>query len=1505
MMLYQPYLADNQPRRGVVLLVVIVMLALFAAVGITFVFYSEASSAASDSWKQSQVLPIPDMDPEMAFQLFLQQLIFDVPDDGAGLYSALRGHSLLRNMYGLNYDYGGTNGTTVQLNNNTVPFTGTGRQHYQVNLGKDPVTNQQITEDNYKFINYTYFPGLKLRDPERFDVRNDAASPRGLYTEPFSASYTYPDLNSLFLGAIDKDANLLMPSYYRPWLFDPQHLGYPANPNWTNGIGKYLTLRPRPLEHPNFPPPEDGFALDVRNLPPTNLPGGNALDSHWIPINAPVFRLPDGRKYTMLVAPLIIDLDGKVNLNVHGNIKQQTTNAGTTTTRNASNHGWGPWEVSLSQILNFDTKEWQNVYLGVTAGNNPNNFQRVGRYGPDGHPEAPAITTPQGRSDHYYAQTDTDGARDNGDNQPGTILLPGSNVLAPANSLFPFFSARWGNGNPNVERKFHPSLYNAFKPAYINSTTYDRGFRVSNIEKLYRSGSTGDEAMTSELLQLLPNNLANDLTGTNGLTSAQRRRLLTLLSANLKQPGVTPWAWSPPGGSTYGTTNPLQFPSGTNQIFPKPGQAVSAFDPQGTSDFGADWRYNNNAIPIGAQALTRINLRRPLKPYPIYPNNGQGDQTQSSYQTRFDQGTVAGGTFTLNSIAIQFQQAQADRQKLADDIYRRLLLVTAIPPVPAARQAQPLDSDLAPRRWLAQLAVNIVDYIDEDDIITPFNFYSPAADGLAPTQLGAMLDTASGAHQPEVPRYWVFGTEMPRLILNEVLIEKKPGTANVFQNSVWVELLNPLSPPTPQNQHVWQPQDGFPVQLCANPNASQLQSGTWQNPSFPNGFAPYKIVVTDTLWGINNNQNNNVVGKPNYYPPVGGKNTMVETLDSDFDTTATSKAVLIPTNTPQTPLGNAYQQGTTPSAYVPPAGYFLVGPPAPDKNQTIGGTSNKVPNGTPIMKVGNNIVSNMVYFNTVTAGVPSPIDDRRGVTVLLRRLANPHLPWNNNPRDPNGFYNPYITIDYLERVPSNSTALTRYSSRSKRQPFAGLTIPLNPPTTQPNSPVMDTNPAGPTGTFHTFGQQNVPGPQSGNYTWLVHFDRAPISPMELLHVSAFQPHQLTQKFIGGSGTDQLSTNLFLHYAPWFDQLSQVDPTIRIFPGNSARLYRLFEFLECTLPQGWVASNGGSRLLGQININTMYDKETFRALCDPWTNGNDNPMPFTTTDVDTMFIRLKQSRSPNLASSQQLGPVGFAPGTFGSLVTDRPFLSLATGPSQNGAMITPPGGGAPYPNQYPNGQGLADTLFRADPVNTTTLLFQNFPNSPNAKKHPYLQSQLLSKIFNNVTVRSNTFAVFLTVGFFECDDSTLPVTLGKELGRDQNRQVRHRMFAVIDRTRLQTIFSTSTVSTTSNQTIGAGQATVKLAAMSGTTAQGYKWSITPGTLVTVDTGANAETVVVTNVLSSTGAGPADSFVATFANAHTVPANTTLTITARGNPGPWQQMPFDPHNSSLIAHFSIID
>src|SRR5262249_4350728 len=156
-------------------------------------------------------------------------------------------------------------------------------------------------------------------------------------------------------------------------------------------------------------------------------------------------------------------------------------------------------------------------------------------------------------------------------------------------------------------------------------------------------------------------------------------------------------------------------------------------------------------------------------------------------------------------------------------------------------------------------------------------------------------------------------------------------------------------------------------------------------------------------------------------------------------------------------------------------------------------------------------------------------------------------------------------VDYLQNVPIQSTQNPPFATRGKTQPYASYThssvnaneVPQAQSGTnaQNDSPVINqvVNPAPPpqgattiNDVTHTFGYANYPLPPSGNYDWLVHLDRAPISPIELLHVSAWPPYMLTQRFMLGSENLNNSTNtinppnagnalyMFGHYAPWLD-----------------------------------------------------------------------------------------------------------------------------------------------------------------------------------------------------------------------------------------------------------------------------------------------------------------------------------------------------------------------------------
>jgi len=97
-------------------------------------------------------------------------------------------------------------------------------------------------------------------------------------------------------------------------------------------------------------------------------------------------------------------------------------------------------------------------------------------------------------------------------------------------------------------------------------------------------------------------------------------------------------------------------------------------------------------------------------------------------------------------------RAQQERQQLADEIYNRLLAVTGVPRAGRVPN-QPTPAELRVRRWLAQLAVNIVDFIDEDDVSTPFNFYTVSDARFLPFDPGELSQSGDPpAPNPELPR---------------------------------------------------------------------------------------------------------------------------------------------------------------------------------------------------------------------------------------------------------------------------------------------------------------------------------------------------------------------------------------------------------------------------------------------------------------------------------------------------------------------------------------------------------------------------------------------------------------------------------------------------------------------------------------------------------------------------------------------------------------------------------
>src|SRR5262249_18521276 len=153
----------------------------------------------------------------------------------------------------------------------------------------------------------------------------------------------------------------------------------------------------------------------------------------------------------------------------------------------------------------------------------------------------------------------------------------------------------------------------------------------------------------------------------------------------------------------FTTADPI-IPSGPAATWPALTAAVLPPNPPPGLDFDAAWRHvaatyvNYDALSVTAatpratftdrNALTRPDLARALTRYPFTANGAVGGVAPLQ---RYDATTVVG-------VDAAFQDALNGRQMFANDIYRRLLVVTGVPPIPAANRPNPTDAQLAPRR---------------------------------------------------------------------------------------------------------------------------------------------------------------------------------------------------------------------------------------------------------------------------------------------------------------------------------------------------------------------------------------------------------------------------------------------------------------------------------------------------------------------------------------------------------------------------------------------------------------------------------------------------------------------------------------------------------------------------------------------------------------------------------------------------------------------------------------
>lgn len=1209
--------ADHRP--AVVLLLVVSMLALFAVVGLSFVYYAEAEANMALSRRQTESPEGADLTPDRLLAYFLNELIFDT----ASTKSDMRGLSIARDMYG--------------PAGSTVAYNGTG----------------YLQNDKTRTLST-----LKNQTGWPFDYIN--------------APYTYADgnsNNSAFLAMLDPDGAIVERSFVRN-----KSTFSPFNGSLTNNS-------------------DEG---EVKNL--TGVKGGpsNSFnDSFWMNLGFPPMRTKDGVAYIPLFAPLILDLDGKINVNVIGNNNVTYSNYTTTGGAITSRSGLGPWEINPVRILAADyTTANRTTYLNEIKNlfqGNSNATTAVGRYGPTS-PYAPdnsgSITAP---STPLHGQADLQGT--------------GSNLQLPSGvtsfTMYPTYPATWNTVGSN-----HPAGFDywAANPAITLSGSADQRLAPSNLEALLRWNEVGSASLTSDLVRLLPQNL-NPADASNGTTIQKNMRLITPFSMSLDTVHLAPYF--PSGtGAAYTFSGSTFYPQSSTAIATgetRPGSSTSATPGDYTSDL-------RNKI---SGELRRINLNRTLTAYSVGPPS-----------------TVV--------------QADTDRQNLARDIFNRLVAVTGATASFSAATTK-TDTSFLATRWLAQIAVNIVDYIDSDDVMTQLQWNTQ--------------DTND----------YVYGFELPRVLINEVYASwdndgTEPGLANLMMPSatkyrlnVWAELYNPMKN-----------------------DANVRDSGTayLRYTAANNSRVVYRLGLAKNTTGISTSATGTPTNLARGVAEMDGGPQFVD----DFP----AGASLLPGDATFSTVGAAVATAQT--------AFFTVGP---KETNGMGNYFLNDPTGMYNLKPDLGNIDHRSLAMSVDVDIPagattfvSPYAPNLPV-LFLQRLANPFL-------DPSAT-NPYVTVDYFQVQANNGvkfiadmdqtpSSVNSFKSYGRVQPLEAAQNPGTPAANEPagnplaqapNPPVAPTGMGMPEKPQATFRQQNTTDnavanvkayPTNPNQTaklpfdWLPHMDRPLLSIGELAHVVAVPPWDLTQRF--PHTPHVLAT-------PMADQQSLV--------------YRFLETV--TVPSRMYNSrtNGTNYwpilVPGRVNVNMIRDQKVLDALLDPQSDSSNsqNNSFFTSTDVGNLYTAI-QSQRPFAGYSS---------------------FAMTNSMSTDYAQLKQFGG---------------------------TSIFPTFTND--GKFYTSNAAEMFRKLTNNITFTSNTFAVWLTVGFFQIDPAT--GTVQQEIGKADNRQVRHRFFAIVDRSQLVV---PDQQLTTLSATATAGTTTVKVNAASGNLGYG-----------TVSNATNASPIVVTTSAS---------------------------------------------------------
>lgn len=754
-------------RRGIVLLIVLSLLILFLLIGITFLVISGTYRGGAEAHSMHEQT---GDDPEALAHSAVLQLL----SGPARRASSILGHAMLADLYGNDWATGnagsgsvltGSNGQFVQINYTGLklglPRNNTGRNGYydgcvltmldgpaagfstrivgyfptSATDGKlhvemfhaDTSDLQNLLANNnsaYVFdgrhflINGREFNGTGAGYDHNTFQLDKAENGRPFALQPHFAAYASTtsnfnrggldeswdavDYQNMFLASVPPEvvsAADIVPSFHRPSL-----VRY-----WGGSTGLNYVLRPDPTIHPKF-------VVNNQDFDPVNGPwdvdndGDGITDSIWIDLGFPVKQTDDGRLYKPLFAMMVVDMDGRLNVNAHGNLAHVDPTFRAPIPTGGAAAGSPGASVQVRRGQGYSPAE---IDLVGMLGAIPASQLIKARYGVDGLPGEP-------NSDDLFSGVKSVGV-------PGDYY--GSTPLTSYGSPPDLF----GRGATILSHTGHPLMARMALPGETNDdpceinlndpNSYDELFTVAELERLLRFNDVDSVSLPNRLFMTTPTYFDN----------ATNRRRVTTHSFDIPTPNIF----------VEGMVSASVMDLYINRLF-KGGVADADIPTQ-----------VGMMMPFELLHGGRMNVNRLW-------GNGQDDNNNGVV----DESIEVNGESIFGQTPPGYANDYPGAQNIpAKQIYARhlyclmMLLVDPLYAHPTSGSDTP-SPELTARR-IAQWAVNCVDYRDPDGIMTPFEY------DINPWN-GWDVDGDLATDEGDV-RGFVFGCESADLIMTETL----------------------------------------------------------------------------------------------------------------------------------------------------------------------------------------------------------------------------------------------------------------------------------------------------------------------------------------------------------------------------------------------------------------------------------------------------------------------------------------------------------------------------------------------------------------------------------------------------------------------------------------------------------------------------------------------------------------------------------------------------------------